>query len=74
MLKSFGVKAGFSSELQEIDRREVTRGIVEEHIFRAWIRRAYVTASGAGVPRVDCVVKLNAGISARPCGRADRAP
>ena len=61
-------------ELEEIDRREVARGVVEEHVLRARIRRVDATASGAGVPRVDRAVVLDARVCAAPRGKVDLVP
>ncbi len=54
------------AERQEIERGEITSGVVEEHVFRARVRRPDRAACGAGVPVVDGRVELDARIGAGP--------
>ena len=62
------------AELQQVQRGEIARGVVEEHVFRARVRRADPAACGAGVPVVHGGVVVQAGIGGRPCGVADLLP
>ena len=62
------------AELQEVQRGEIAGGVVEEHIFRAGIRRDDRPRGGAGVPVVDRRMILDAGIGGRPGGMADLFP
>ncbi len=59
---------------QEVDRGEITGGVVEEHVFRARVRRVDRTGFRGGVPLVDRGVVLDAGIGRRPGGIADLFP
>ena len=61
-------------ERQQVRRREVTRRIVQEHVFRTWVRRADVAAGLAGVPVVHRGVEVQAGIGGGPCGVTDLFP
>src|SRR5262245_15619324 len=65
---------GCVSELQQIERSEIARGIVEEHVFRARIGGADLSRRRAGMPVVDRGVELDAGISRCPGGIADLVP
>ena len=62
------------AELQQVQRSQVARGVVEEHVFRAWIARADAARGRAGVPVVDRRVELQAGIGGGPGGVADLLP
>ncbi len=62
------------TELQQVQRREIARRVVEEHVFRARVRRADRAGRRAGVPVVDGRVELNAGIGACPGGVTDLVP
>ena len=61
-------------ERQKVERGEIARGIVEEHIFGARIGRIDAAAGRAGVPVVDGGVVLQAGIGAAPGGLGDLPP
>ena len=61
-------------ELEQVDRREVARGVVEEHVLRAGVARVDATPRRAGVPRVDRGVVLDAGVGAAPCREDDLVP
>ena len=61
-------------ELEQVDRREVARRVVEEHVLRARVRRVDAAARGAGVPRVDRGVVLDARVGAAPRGEVDLVP
>ena len=55
-----------TSEFHEVNRREVTSRVVEEHVFRAGVRRVDSSAVRAGVPLVDRRVVLNTWVTAVP--------
>ncbi|CEG08204.1 hypothetical protein BN961_01618 [Afipia felis] len=61
-------------ERQEVGGGEVARRVVEEHVFRARVRRADVAGRLAGVPVVHRGVEVQAGIGGGPCGVADLFP
>ena len=61
-------------ELQEVQRSEIARRVVEEHVFRARIRGDDRPRRGASVPVVNGGVELQAGIGAGPGGVADLLP
>ena len=61
-------------EGEQVQRRQIARGVVEEHVFRARIRGDDRPRRGAGVPVVDRGVELQAGIGAGPGGVADLLP
>ncbi len=61
-------------ERQQVHRRQIAGGVVEEHVFRARVRGDDRARGGAGVPVVDGGVELQAGIGARPGGVADLLP
>ena len=61
-------------ELQQIDRRQIARRVVEEHVFTARIARIDSSAFWAGVPSVDCRIELDARIRTVPCGFVDLSP
>ncbi len=65
---------GRIAELQQVQRGEIAGRVVEEHIFRARVRRADFAAGRAGVPVVDGGVELQAGIGGSPGGIADLVP
>ena len=62
------------AELQQVERRQIAGGVVEEHVFRAWVRRADRPRLGTCVPVVDGGVILQARIRGRPGGVADLLP
>ena len=62
------------TEIHQVQRGQVTGGIVKEHIFRARVGRIDATRIRAGVPFVDGGVVLDTRIGARPCGFADLVP
>ena len=61
-------------EFEEVEGGEIARRVVEEHIFRARVRRDDRTRGRAGVPVVDRCVKLQSGVGAGPGGAADLVP
>ena len=65
---------GGGMKCEQVQRGEIARRIVEEHVFRARIRRDDRPRRGAGVPIVDRGVELQAGIGAGPGGVADLLP
>ena len=58
----------------EVQRRQIAGGVVEEHVLGAGVGGVDTTARGAGVPLVDGVVELEAGIGALPGGESDIVP
>ena len=75
MFKRFNIKTAiFMPELHQIKRGQITGGVVEEHVLRARVGAADFTVLGAGVPGIDRVVVLDAGIGAGPGGVADLLP
>ena len=60
-------------ELHQVERGEIAGGVVEEEIFRAGIGRVLPVGALAGVPAVDGVVELHAGIAANPGAFGDFA-
>ena len=63
-----------AEEGQQVHRGEVAGGVVEEHVFRAGIRAPDRPVLGAGMPGVDGVVELDAGVGTGPGGMADLIP
>src|SRR6185436_10457740 len=63
-----------AAEAQQVERREVARRIVEEHVFRTRVRGADRARLRAGVPIVDRRVELDAGIGGSPGGETDLLP
>ena len=61
-------------ESQKVDRGQVAGGVVQEHVFRARVRGPDRPRGRAGVPVVDGVVELHAGVGAGPGGVADLVP
>ena len=61
-------------ELEQVDRREVARRVVEEHVLGARVAGVDAPARGAGVPRVDRAVVLDARVGAPPRGEVDLVP
>ena len=75
MLERTGVERSVRlTEAHQVERCQVARCIIEEHVFRARVRRADRSRLGARVPVVDCGVELDAGISGRPGGVSDLLP
>ena len=60
-------------ELQQVQRRQVARGVVERHVLRARVGRGDPAGLGVGVPVVDRVVVLQARVGALPRGLGDLA-
>ena len=61
-------------EGQQVHRGQVAGRVVQEHVFAARIAAADRPVLGAGMPGVDRVMELDAGIGAGPCGMADLVP
>src|SRR3546814_11245342 len=59
------------TEGQQVQRRQIARRIVEEHVLRAGIRSVDAPRRWAGVPLVDGRVELQPGVGTGPCGVAD---
>ena len=62
------------AEREQVHRREIAGGVVEEHVFRARIAAADRPRGRAGVPVVHGGVVLQAGIGAGPGGVTDLLP
>ena len=60
-------------ELEQVERGEVARGVVERHVFGARVGRGDPAGLGVGVPVVDRVVVLQPRVGALPRGLADLA-
>ena len=60
--------------LQQVHRREIACGVIEEHVFRARIGRVDPARRGAGVPIVHRGVEVQARIRRGPGGIADLLP
>src|SRR5215813_14431853 len=63
-----------SSERQQVQRGEIARRVVKEHVFRARVGRSDGSGGWTRVPVVDGGVELQAGIGRRPCRIADLLP
>src|ERR1700751_3524626 len=76
MLVSLDVEqlGGGVVEGDQVGRRQVTGGVVQEHVFRARIRGADIARRLAGVPVVHGGVEVQAGIGRGPGGVADLFP
>ena len=71
---AFRIEHTVGVERQQVQRREVTGGVVQEHVFRTRVRAADRAVFRAGVPCVDGVMVLDAGIGAGPRGVANLFP
>ncbi len=60
-------------ELEQVQRGQVARGVVERHVLRARVGRGDAAALGVGVPVVDRAVVLDARVGALPRGLGDLA-
>ena len=58
-------------ELHQVDRRQVARRVVQEHVLRAGVARVDPVGVRARVPVVDRRVELHAGIAAHPRALGD---
>ena len=61
-------------EGEQVERGEIARRVVEEHVLGARVRGVDAAARRAGVPLVDRGVVLQAGIGAAPGGVGDLLP
>jgi len=71
---AFGVKLAAVVERQQVHAGQIAGGVIQEHVFRTWVRSADRAIFRAGVPGVDGVVKLDAGVGTGPGGVADLVP
>ena len=69
-----GIELAVLEEGQQVHRGEVAGRVVKEHVFRARVRAADLPVFGAGVPGIDRVVELDAGIGAGPGRVTDLVP
>ena len=60
-------------ELHQVDRRQVARRVVEEHVLRARVAGVDAVGVRAGVPLVDRGVELHARVAAHPRALGDAA-
>ena len=60
-------------ELEQVQRGQVARGVIERHVLRARVGRGDPAGLGVGVPVVDRVVVLDARVGALPRGLGDLA-
>ena len=70
----FNLELAVFVERQQVHRREVTRGIIQEHILGTWVRATDRAIFWAGVPCVHSVVVLDAWIGTGPSGVANSFP
>jgi hypothetical protein len=61
-------------EAHQVERCQVARGVVQEHVLAARVGGVDAPVRGAGVPLVDRGVVLQARIGARPCRVRDLVP
>jgi hypothetical protein len=73
-VEALGAVFAVFAERHQVQRGEIARRIVQEHVFRARIGGADFAARRAGVPIVDRGVELDAGIGAGPRGVRDLLP
>ena len=66
--------AVFTPELHQVERGEIARGVIQEHVFRARVRGPDRPRGRAGVPVIDSGVELDPGIGAHPCRPGDGFP
>ncbi len=67
--KTVGIKCVvILEELEQVEAREVARGVVQAHVFRAWIGRIDTTGFWIGMPVINSVVVLNTRICTCPRG------
>ena len=62
------------AELHQVHRCQITRRIIKEHIFRAWVGGVNATPFRTSMPFVNCGVILQARIGAGPCCMGDLFP
>ena len=62
------------AEREQVHRRQIAGGVVEEHVLRARVRADDRARRRAGVPVVDGGVELQARVGAGPGGVADLLP
>ncbi len=63
-----------TEECDQVERRQIAGGIVEEHVLRARVGGVDPSAGGTGVPLVDRVVELQTRIGAFPRRHGDVVP
>ncbi len=61
--EALGVEPLGRAELHEVQRGEVAGGVVEEEVFAAGVGAVLAAGAFAGVPLVDGVVELHAGVA-----------
>ncbi len=68
MTKGFDVEFTVGCpEFHQVERCEIARGVVEEHIFTARVRGVDLCGIRACVPVVDGGMELHSRVSANPC-------
>ena len=71
---ALGIELAVLEEGQQVHRGQVAGRIIEEHVFRAGVGTPDRPIRRAGVPGVDRIVELDAGVGAGPGGVADLVP
>src|SRR5579875_1270633 len=61
-------------ELEQIERSQVARRVVEKHVFRARVRGTDAAVRWTSVPFIDGGIELHSRISARPGSEGDLVP
>ena len=75
VLEALDVEAAvLAPEGDQVERGEVARRVVEEHVLGAGIRRVDAPPCRAGVPGVDGAVELDAGVGRSPGRLRDLVP
>ena len=54
--------------LHQVQRGQVARGVIQEHVLRAWVAGVDTRGGLAGVPAVDSGVELHSRVAAQPGG------
>ena len=71
---AFGIESRAVLEGQQVHRRQIAGRVIQEHVFRTGVRSTDRTIRRAGVPGVDRVVELDAGVGTGPGGMTDLIP
>ncbi len=75
MPEALDIKLTFGSdEASQVQRSQITGGVIQKHIFTTRIRGIDAAVIGTGVPFVDCGIVLDAGIRTDPCSPGNTIP
>ena len=76
MMKSLHIEyaCAVAVKFDQVDRREVAGGVVEEHVLRARIGRVDSIFFWTGMPLIDRGIELESRISTRPCSFVNNSP